>query len=139
MNRVILIGRTTDDIELRYTTNEKAFARFTLAVNRRGKDEGADFISCVVWNKTAELMKKYVKKGNRISVVGRIQTGSYTNKENKKVYTTDVVVEDVEFLENGKKEEKSKEEPKTDSNGFTQTTQDPFAVEDEGLPFAKPF
>lgn len=133
MNNVILIGRTTDDIDLRYTNTEKAFARFTLAVNRRNKDDGADFISCVVWNKQAELMKKYVSKGNRVCVSGRIQTGSYNNKDNKKVYTTDVVVEDVEFLESGKgKEEKAKEEPKTDSNGF-----DPVA--DEGLPFNSPF
>jgi len=131
MNRVILIGRTTKDIELRYTNTEKAFAKFSLAVNRRGQDAGADFISCVVWGKTAEIMEKYVKKGHRIGIVGRIQTGNYTDKDNKKVYTTDIVVDELEFLE-------AKGETKKDENGFQNAEQNPF-TEDEGLPFNAPF
>lgn len=125
MNRVILIGRTTKDIELRYTNNEKAVARFTIAVNRKVQD-GADFINCVAWGKTAELLDKYVKKGHRVGIIGRIQTGSY-DKDGKKVYTTDVVAEEVEFLEaSGEK----KTEVKQTETGF---------VEDEGLPFNAPF
>lgn len=99
MNKTFLVGRTTKDIECRYTaTSQKAVARFTLAVNRRSKEDGADFISCIAWGKTAELLEKYVKKGHQISVIGRIQTGSY-EKDGRTIYTTDVVVEEMEFLE----------------------------------------
>lgn len=97
MNRVILMGRLTKDPEVRYTQDQMAVARYTLAVDRRNKE--ADFISCVVFGKGGEFAEKYLKKGTKIAVSGRIQTGSYTNKEGRKVYTTEVVVEEQEFAE----------------------------------------
>lgn len=120
MNTATLIGRMTKDIDVRYTTgnNPMAVARFTLAVNRRGKDKGADFISCVAFGKTAETLGKYVSKGHRIGLVGHIQTGSY-DKDGHKVYTTDVIVDGFDFLE-----------PKSD-----QSVPDGFVPDDEELPF----
>lgn len=104
MNKVILMGRLTRDPEIRYAQNESrtAVARYTLAVDRRYKREGeqnADFIGCVVFGKGAEFAEKYLQKGTKIAVTGCIQTGSYTNKEGKKVYTTDVIVDEQEFAE----------------------------------------
>ncbi len=104
MNKVILMGRLTRDPEVRYGgANNSAIARFSLAVDRRFKREGdeqtADFINCVAFGKTAEFLEKYARKGTKFVVEGRIQTGSYTNKEGNKVYTTDVVCENVEFAE----------------------------------------
>lgn len=105
MNKVILMGRLTRDPEVRYTQgeNQMAVARYTLAVDRRfnrNNDENtADFISCVAFGKTGEFAEKYLRKGTKIAVTGRIQTGSYTNKDGVKIYTTDVVVEDHEFAE----------------------------------------
>lgn len=109
MNKVIIIGRFTRDPEIKYSTGENATAtaRFSLAVNRRFKNkEGnydADFINCVAFGKTAEFIEKYFTKGMAIGITGRIQTGSYTNKEGQKVYTTDVVVEETEFIESKNK------------------------------------
>lgn len=102
MNKAILIGRFTRDPEVRYTDGGSSIARFTLAVDRRYKQEGgqtADFIGCIAFGKTAEFVEKYFKQGMKIVVEGRIQTGSYTNKDGVKVYTTDVVAENVEFAE----------------------------------------
>lgn len=104
MNVAVLTGRLTRDPAVRYSTGaeQKAVARFTLAVDRRFRsDDGptADFVSCVAFGKTAEFIEKYFRKGSKMSVVGRIQTGSYTNKEGQKVFTTDVVCNDVEFVE----------------------------------------
>lgn len=105
MNKVQLVGRLTRDPEIRYSQGENATAtaRFSVAVNRRFKNaEGnydADFINCVVFGKSAEFVEKYFKKGMAIGLTGRIQTGSYTNKDGQKVYTTDVVVEETEFVE----------------------------------------
>ncbi len=106
MNKVILMGRLTRDPEVRYTSgdNQLAVARYTLAVDRRFKrnnDDGqsADFINCVVFGKSAEFAENYLRKGVKIAITGRIQTGSYTNKEGNKVYTTEVVVEEQEFAE----------------------------------------
>lgn len=104
MNKVILMGRLTRDPEVRYSQGENstAIARFTLAVDRRFKKQGeqdADFISCVAFGKAAEHAEKYFKQGLKIAITGRIQTGSYTNKEGQKVYTTDIVVEESEFAE----------------------------------------
>ena len=109
MNKVIIIGRFTRDPEIKYSTGENATAtaRFSLAVNRRFKNkEGnydADFINCVAFGKTAEFIEKYFTKGMAIGITGHIQTGSYTNKEGQKVYTTDVVVEETEFVESKNK------------------------------------
>ncbi|MEF9916748.1 MAG: single-stranded DNA-binding protein [Lachnospiraceae bacterium] len=104
MNKVILIGRLTRDPEVRYSQGENslAIARYTLAVDRRFKRDGeatADFINCVVFGKSAEFSEKYFRQGLKVVVSGRIQTGSYTNKEGVKVYTTEVVVEEQEFAE----------------------------------------
>lgn len=102
-NRVVLSGRLTRDPEVRYTQdNSMAIARYTLAVNRRaqkGAEQTADFISCVAFGKTADAAQKYLAKGKKVIVTGRLQTGSYTNKDGYKVYTTDVVVEEQEFIE----------------------------------------
>lgn len=107
MNKAILMGRLTRDPEIRYTQgdNPMCIARYTLAVDRRfsrnANNDGnnADFIPCVCFGKTAEFVEKYLKKGTKMAVTGRIQTGSYTNRDGVKVYTTEVVVEDQEFAE----------------------------------------
>ena len=140
MNKVILIGRLTRDPDVRYSQGEQAsaVARFTLAVDRRFKRDGdqqsADFISCVAFGKNGEFAEKYLHQGTKIAISGRIQTGSYTNKEGNKVYTTDVVVEEHYFCES--KGSGSGSAPattqNTDSDGFMRIPDD---VDDEGLPF----
>ena len=107
MNKVILIGRCTRDPEVRYSQGENAtaVARYTLAVDRQFKrdgDQSADFINCIAFGKRGEFAEKYLRKGTKIAVVGRIQTGSYTNRDGQKVYTTDVIVEEQEFAESKK-------------------------------------
>ena len=104
MNKVILMGRLTRDPEVRYSAGENAsaVARFTLAVDRRFRRDGdstADFISCVAFGRTAEFAEKYLRQGLKVVLTGRIQTGSYTKRDGQKVYTTDVVAEDLEFAE----------------------------------------
>ncbi|MBO5337678.1 MAG: single-stranded DNA-binding protein [Lachnospiraceae bacterium] len=107
MNKVILMGRLTRDPEVRYTQgdNPLAIARYSLAVDRRqarsnnGDEQTADFINCVAFGRTAEFAERYLRKGTKIAVTGRIQTGSYTNKDGVRVYTTEVVIEDHEFCE----------------------------------------
>ena len=105
MNKVILMGRLTRDPGVRYSQGEQAtaIARYTLAVDRRFRREGdqqtADFIGCVAFGRQGEFAEKYLRKGTKIAITGRIQTGSYTNKDGQKVYTTDVVVEEQEFAE----------------------------------------
>ena len=105
MNKVILMGRLTRDPEVRYSQgdNAMAVARYTLAVDRRfnrnNDDQTADFINCVAFGRAGEFAEKYFRKGIKIAVTGRIQTGSYTNKDGVKVYTTDIVVEEQEFAE----------------------------------------
>lgn len=104
MNKVIIMGRLTRDPDVKYTQGQESLcvARYTLAVDRRQKkdsEQAADFINCVAFGKAGEFAEKYFKKGTKLIVSGRIQTGSYTNKDNQKVYTTDVVAEDQEFAE----------------------------------------
>ena len=104
MNKVILMGRLCADPEVRYSQNQNqtAVARYRLAVDRRFKREGeqtADFISCVAFGKAAEFAEKYLRQGTKIAITGRIQTGSYTNREGQKVYTTDIIVDDQEFAD----------------------------------------
>ena len=109
MNNVSLVGRLTRDPELRYTQDNRAYCRVVLAVDRgiskEDKDAGkqsADFISCICWNKTAENLAKYMKKGSQVSIVGRIMTGSYENNNGDTVYTTDVRVNQLHFLDRAK-------------------------------------
>ena len=158
MNRVILMGRLTRDPVVRYTQSANgslAIARYTLAVDRRRRSTGtgrdqqtADFISCVVFGRQAEFAEKYLHQGTKICVQGRIQTGSYTNKDGNKVYTTDVVVDDQEFAESKNAAASShtgsyqaapapSDEGAVPESGFMNVpagTDD--GVQDEGLPFA---
>ena len=143
MNRVILMGRLTRDPEVRYSIGEKsiAIARYTLAVDRgfkRGGDsteQTADFIPCIAFDKAGEFAEKYFRQGMRVLVSGRIQTGSYTNKEGQKVYTTEIIIDTQEFAD-GKGENtggrSKKQETNVDADGFMNI---PDGVDDEGLPF----
>lgn len=99
MNLAILMGRLTKDPDISISQNGTQIARYTIAIDRIGKDQGADFISCVAFNKSAEFADKYLKKGTKIAIEGAIRTGSYTNKDGQKVYTTDVIVNRQEFAE----------------------------------------
>ena len=150
MNKVILMGRLTRDPEVRYSQGERAMAiaRYTLAVDRRGRrgggDDGsqtADFLPCVAFDRAGEFAEKYFHQGIKIVVTGRIQTGSYTNRDGQKVYTTEVIVEDQEFAESKNASGGSDggyrpaERPAPSSaigDGFMNI---PDGVEDEGLPF----
>ncbi len=141
MNKVILMGRLTRDPEVRYTQsdNASAVARFSLAVDRRFKKDGeqtADFINCVAFGKTGEFIEKYGRKGTKFVVEGRIQTGSYTNKDGQKVYTTDVVVEQVEFAESKSSADGNTTNNTANSNAPTDTSfmDIPDSI-DEELPF----
>ena len=125
MNKVILTGRLTKDAEVRYSQNQTAVARFNLATPRMKQGE-ADFPQCVAFGKTAELIEKYVRKGNRIGIEGRLYTGSY-EKDGKKYYSTNVIIERIEFLES-----KAKEEPKPEEEDFMSIAD---GLEDDGLPF----
>lgn len=138
MNKVVLMGRLTKAPDVRYSASDNpiAIARYTLAVNRRfGKDgeQSADFINCVVFGKAGEFAEKYFTQGLRVTVAGRIQTGSYTNKEGAKVYTTEVVVEEQEFADskNTKTAAESQEVPESIGDGFVNV---PDGLEVE-LPF----
>ena len=150
MNKVILMGRLTREPDVRVSTGERqmSIARYTLAVDRRGRrtdnggEQTADFISCVAFDRAAEFAEKYFHQGMRVLITGRIQTGSYTNKDGQKVYTTDVIVEDQEFAD-------SKGAGSGDNGGFASGSRPmpaaaapadgfmnlPIGVEDEGLPF----
>lgn len=165
MNKAELLGRLTRDPEIRYTqgNNQTCVARFTLAVDRRFKQQGgpdADFISCIAFGKTGEFFEKYIKQGTKIALVGRIQTGSYEKQDGTKVYTTDVVVEEVEFAESKKASgqqgqapvqqayaqpqqgfapQQAPSQPQYQQQTFNQAVSDGFmnpdAGSDEGLPF----
>lgn len=140
MNKVILIGRLTRDPEVRYSQGSEpmAIARYTLAVDRRGRkdsnEQNADFIQCVAFHNNGEFAEKYLRQGTKIAVTGRIQTGSYTDREGRKVYTTEVVVEEQEFAESKSGHNSNRQGLPTgpaDSDGFMNI---PEGV-DEQLPF----
>lgn len=114
MNQVVLIGRLTKDVELRKTQTQKSVASFTMAVSN-GKDKPADFINCVAWEKTAELIEQYVKKGHMLGVVGKVATRSYENIEGKKQYVTEILVREIEFLESKPKESVGQDQSKYES------------------------
>ena len=143
MNKVILMGRLTRNPEVRYGAGENstAVARYTIAVDRRFKRDGeqnADFIGCVAFGRNAEFAEKYLRQGTKILLTGRIQTGSYTNRDGQKVYTTDIVVEEQEFAEskaagNGGQNNYSRPSAATsDADGFMNI---PDGIDDE-LPFS---
>lgn len=119
INRTILVGRLTKDIDLRKTPNGASVVQFTLAVNRRSKQQGqpdADFISCVAWNKVADLMHQYLKKGALIGLEGRIQTRNYDDKDGKTVYVTEVIADSVQFLETKKENQQTEYTAQENSN-----------------------
>ena len=148
MNKVVLVGRLTRDPEVRYSQgdNATAVARYTLAVDRRFRRDGeptADFIPCVIFGRSAEFAEKYFRQGLKVVVSGRIQTGSYVNKDGQKVYTTDVIVDDQEFADSkgaaatgtasqGYSSPKKSEQKAASTDGFMNI---PEGVEDSGLPF----
>ncbi len=155
MNKVILMGRLTRDPEVRYSQGERsmAIARYTLAVDRRGRrnqegsEQTADFIPCVAFDRAGEFAEKYFRQGMRVLISGRIQTGSYTNRDGQKVYTTEVIIEEQEFADSkngsgggtgggyggGYQQPASRPEPSSAiGDGFMNI---PDGVEDEGLPF----
>lgn len=137
MNKTVLMGRLTADPQVRYSQrdNATAVARYTLAVDRQFKSDGdqsADFINCIAFGKRGEFAEKYLRKGTKIAVVGRIQTGSYTNKDGNKVYTTDVVVDEHEFVESKASQQNGGDSAPVSSDGFTSI---PDGI-DEELSFA---
>ena len=151
MNRVILMGRLTRDPEVRYSQGERsmAIARYTLAVDRRGRrgqdgnDQTADFINCVAFDRAGEFAEKYFRQGMRVLVSGRLQTGSYVNKDGQRIYTTEVILDDQEFADSkgsasdmsGYGQSAPSQRPAPTSvigDGFMNI---PDGVEDEGLPF----
>ena len=142
MNKVILVGRLTRDPEMRYSQGETslAIARYTLAVDRRGRrddQQSADFISCVAFGKAGEWAEKWLRKGIKIAIIGRIQTGSYIDRETgKKVYTTDVIIEEQEFAESkaaseGNSQNQQRQQEQSAGDGFMNI---PDGIDDE-LPF----
>lgn len=150
MNKVHLLGRLTKEPDIRYSQGEKqmAIARFNLAVNRKVKNSNgqneADFISCVAFDRQAEFVEKYLHQGTKIAMTGRIQTGSYTKNDGTKVYTTDVVVEEMEFAESkASAANNNGNQTNTQQNSYSnrqQTSNDswmniPDGVEDDDLPF----
>lgn len=133
MNKVVLLGRLTKDPDLRYAAgNDMAICRFTLAVNRMKKDDGADFINCVAFKKTAETIANHLTKGRQIAVAGNIRTGSYDAQDGTKRYTTDIVVETFDFCDS--KGGNTSEKPNTSASqgGFSD---DITPVEDGDMPF----
>lgn len=139
MNNIILVGRFTRDPDVRYTDGGLSIARFSLAVDRRLKRDGeptADFPSCVAFGKTAEFIEKYFRQGMRIGVMGRIQTGSYTNKDGVKVYTTDVIVENCEFVESKVSQERA---GANSGGGFDDPGSDGFMNLPDGIDEELPF
>ena len=137
MNKVILIGRVVRDAEIRYSqgASSTCIARYTLAVDRKFKQEGqptADFINCIAFGKLGEFAEKYLHKGVKIAVIGRIQTGSYKNKDGNTVYTTDVVVEEQEFCESKSQSNSQPQPAPSNSDDFMSI---PDNLEDSGLPF----
>ena len=118
MNKVCLVGRLTAKPVIKYTNSNRAVTRFNVAINRQ-KNEGADFINCVAWGKTAENIANYLDKGSMVSVEGRIQTGSYTNNQGQRIYTTDIVAESVQFLSN-KRNNQTEQEQVIDQDPFSE-------------------
>ncbi|HEM3893432.1 TPA: single-stranded DNA-binding protein [Streptococcus suis] len=136
INNVVLIGRLTRDVELRYTPNNVAVGAFTLAVNRNFKnaagDREADFVNCVIWNKQAENLANWTKKGHLIGITGRIQTRSYENQQGQRVYVTEVVAENFQVLE---KRDNSANYSSMDEQMPPNFSSQPMDITDDDLPF----
>lgn len=149
MNKVMLMGRLTKDVDLSYTPNGVAVAKFTLAVNRRFKREGqneADFINCVVWQKTAESTANHVKKGCRVNIVGRWETRSYDGQDGKKVYVNECIVEEINFIDFANAQDSQNNSENNHSNTNTHSNNqntynsqnngyNPLDTNDDDLPF----
>ena len=141
MNKVILMGRLTRDPEVRYSQgdNATAIAKFALAVNRKTKRENetsADYINCISFGRSAEFAEKNFRKGTKIVILGRIQTGSYTNRDGQKVYTTDIVIEEQDFAESKSASQQNNSGSTHNTSNNWQTNTDVFTnTDDEGLPF----
>ena len=137
MNSVQLVGRLTRDPDVKYSQDGKAHARITLAVDRRYRKDGeqnADFISCVAFGKTAEFVEKYFRKGMRMGLTGRIQTATYKNQEGNTIYTTDVICENIEFVESKKTDQAAGgEQQAAGPDGFMRI---PDQLGDDNLPFS---
>ena len=140
MNKVILIGRLIKDPDVRMGTNDTKIARYTLAVNRKyhkNNEPTADFIGCVALGKNGEFAEKYLYKGIKIAVTGRIQTGSYTNRDGQKVYTTDVLIEEQEFAESKKNQSEEQRPPiPSPEQGVDDFMSVPAFTEDDEFPFS---
>ena len=126
MNKCLIVGRVTKDIEMRKTQSGKSVVSFTIAVNRRGKDAGADFIPCVAWEKAADLLSMYVHKGDRLGVEGSISTRNYEDNNGQKRYITEVLVHAIEFMQDKKQ---SQAEPQEPYGGLIDD------IDDDDLPF----
>lgn len=137
MNVVIITGRITKDLEVRYTPSQMAVTSFTIAVDRpvkKGEEKQADFIRCTVFGKQAEMLEKWSRKGNRIAIEGRIQTGSYQNKNGEKVYTTDVIANRVEIIDWPEKDGENGNQTVSRATQ-EQVVADSFAAISEDVPF----
>ncbi|WP_024378302.1 single-stranded DNA-binding protein [Streptococcus suis] len=137
INNVVLVGRLTRDVELRYTPSNQAVATFTLAVNRNFKNQStgareADFINCVLWRQQAENLANWTKKGHLIAITGRIQTRSYENQQGQRVYVTEVVAESFQVLE---KRDNSANYSSMDEQMPPGLSGQPMDIDDDGLPF----
>ncbi len=142
INTFVGVGRTTNDIDLRYSQKGTAVGNFTLAITRRMDKEKTDFIRCVAFGKTAELLAQYVKKGHQLGIEGTVQTGHYDDKDGKRVYTTDVIVNNMQFLESkgSQQSQASQQAPQQNNN---QVAQQPnlqnqgqqIDIQDDDLPF----
>lgn len=137
MNKAILVGRLTKDIEARTTQNGTVCAQFTVAVDRRFKDSNgqrqADFINCVAWRQTAQFIAQYFKKGNKIGIVGSIQTRTYDDQNGKKVYVTEVLVDEAEFIESQQKPTQAQQAPTAPAQNIAKS------MDEEEFPDALPF
>ena len=134
MNVTTLIGNISRDLELRYSASQTAVLKFSIAVSRRRKEDGADFINCIAFGKTAENMERFCRKGSKVGVVGRIQTGSYEREDGTKVYTTDVIADNVEFLDSRSDSPRQKEEVQV-SYTVTEEPEPQFEAVSEEIPF----
>ena len=132
MNKVILMGRLTREVETRYSQEGNAIAKYSIAVDCKGQNAGADFINIVAFGKSGEFAEKYFRKGMKVLIEGHIMTGKYQNKDGQTVYTFDVAVDSQEFAESKKAEENTEAKAVMDGFNF------PVDIEDEELPFGKP-